>query len=164
MIAESSIFTEDTTDRQIVVTRFFNAPRELVFDVWTSPEHVGRWWGPRGFTTTTHAIDVRPGGAWRFIMHGPDGTDYDNRITFIEVVRPERLVYAHDSGVENDPHQFHVMVSFDEREGGTSLTMRSIFGSAEVLAMMVEEVGAVEGANQTLDRLGEYLAGINANA
>jgi len=64
-----------TADREITATRIFNAPRELVFDLWTTPEHLGQWWGPRGFTTTTHAMDMRPGGEWRFVMHGPDGRD-----------------------------------------------------------------------------------------
>src|SRR2546430_11151240 len=81
-----------TSDREILLTRVFDAPRELVFKVWTDPEHVGRWWGPRGFTNTIHEMDVRPGGVWRFTMHGPDGVDYLNRIVFIEVARPERLV------------------------------------------------------------------------
>lgn len=72
----------DTADREIVITRVFDAPREQVFDAWTDSEHVSQWWGPNGFTTTTHEMDVRPGGVWRFIMHGPDGVDYKNRIVY----------------------------------------------------------------------------------
>src|SRR5258706_7128695 len=75
--------------------RVFDAPRELVWKVWTEPEHIGKWWGPNGFTTTTHKMEVKAGGVWRFVMHGPDGRDYQNKITFIEVVKPERLVYKH---------------------------------------------------------------------
>jgi len=77
-----------TADREIGTTRIFDAPRELVFRMWTDPEHVGNWWGPTGFKTTTQLIDVRPGGQWRFIMHGPDGTDYPNKIVFVEIVEP----------------------------------------------------------------------------
>ena len=93
-------------------------------------------------------------------MHGPDGVDYDNYILYSEVVRPERLVFLHGSGpdVENDPHGFHVVVTFEERGGGTSLTMRSLFATAEQRRMVVEQFGAIEGGNQTLDRLGEYVA------
>lgn len=147
----------DLSDREIVVTRQFDAPRELVWKAWTSSEHINAWWGPRGFTTTTHAMDVRPGGIWRFVMHGPDGTDWDNKIEYIEVVKPQRLVYNHGGG-DDDPTQFHVTVTFDEQGDRTGVTMRSLFASAEVKKQMVEEVGAIEGANQTLDRLGESLA------
>src|SRR5258706_10882308 len=83
--------------------RVFDAPRELVWKVWTEPEHIGKWWGPNGFTTTTHKMEVKAGGVWRFVMHGPDGRDYQNKITFIEVVKPERLVYKHGgAGGEED--------------------------------------------------------------
>src|SRR6266852_4602923 len=79
-------------DREIVITRLLDAPRELAFQAWTEPQHVAHWWGPNGFTNTIHEMDVRPGGVWRFIMHGPDGTDYKNEIVYVEVVKPERLV------------------------------------------------------------------------
>src|SRR5258706_2724536 len=82
-------------DRGIRGMCVFDAPRELVWKVWTEPEHIGMWWGPDGFTTTTHKMEVKAGGVWRFVMHGPDGRDYQNKITFIEVVKPERLVYKH---------------------------------------------------------------------
>lgn len=146
------------TEPVINITRLFDAPRELVFDAWTDPQHISQWWGPRGFTTTTHERDVRPGGVWRFIMHGPDGTDYDNRIVYREVVRPERLVYDHDSDKEDDPHKFHVTVTFAEEDGKTRLTMRTLFKSIAERDRTIE-FGAVEGGNQTLDRFGEYLKG-----
>jgi uncharacterized protein YndB with AHSA1/START domain len=146
------------TEPVINITRLFDAPRELVFDAWTDPQHISQWWGPRGFTTTTHERDVRPGGVWRFIMHGPDGTDYDNRIVFREVVRPERLVYDHDSDKENDPDGFHVTVTFAEEDGKTRLTLRTLFKSIAERDRKIE-FGAVAGGNQTLDRLGEYLKG-----
>ena len=100
MTATNSIDLE-RDPRSIIGTRLFDAPRDLVFSVWTDPKHLAQWWGPYGFTTTTSSFDMRPGGVWRFVMHGPDGTDYENRITYDEIVRPERLVYRlfHERGV-----------------------------------------------------------------
>jgi uncharacterized protein YndB with AHSA1/START domain len=152
--------TTSTADREIVLTRLLDAPRELVFRTWTEPEHVARWWGPRGFTTTTHAIDVRPGGAWRFIMHGPDGTDFNNKIVFREVVKPERLVYAQGSDDTDEAHWFNVTVTFAEERGRTRLTMRMVFPTAAAREQVVREFGAIEGGLQHLDRLVEYLPGM----
>jgi len=149
-------------DREIRGTRVFDAPRDLVWKLWTEPEHIGEWWGPNGFTTTTHKMEVKAGGVWRFVMHGPD-RDYQNKITFIEVVKPERLVYKHggtgekeDRGLE--PVSFHVTVIFTDEGGKTRLDMRSVFPSAKARDYVVENYGAVEGMHQTLARLGEYLA------
>lgn len=83
-----------TADREIGTTRIFNAPRELVGKAWADPKHVALWWGPNGFTNTISEMSVKPGGTWRFVMHGPDGTDDPNKIVFLEVVKPERLVYC----------------------------------------------------------------------
>ena len=76
-----------TADRELVAVRVFDAPRETVYRMWTDPEHLGRWWGPRGFTTTTHSMEMKPGGVWRLVMHGPDGRDYQNKITYVEIDR-----------------------------------------------------------------------------
>jgi uncharacterized protein YndB with AHSA1/START domain len=145
-------------DREIVLTRDFDAPRELVFEAWTDPDRVARWWGPRGFTTTTHEMDVRPGGVWRFVMHGPDGTDYPNRIVYVEVVRPERLVYRHAGEGDAADVRFHTTVTFVEQGGKTQLTLRMVFETAADRDRVAEKYGAVEGGKQTLERLGEYLA------
>src|SRR3954471_663109 len=83
-----------SSDREIVISRLFDAPRELVWAAWTDPQQVVQWWGPKGFTTTIHEMDVRPGGVMRHTMHGPDGTDYANKSVFKEVVKPERIVYS----------------------------------------------------------------------
>ena len=131
--------SEAVSDREIVMTRMFDAPREIVWKAWTDPKQIKVWWGPRGFTTTTHEKDVRPGGLWRFIMHGPDGTDYPNKIVYTELVKPERLVYDHGGDAGADDVQFQVTVRFAEACRKTKAS------------------GAVEGGNQTLDRLGEYL-------
>jgi len=141
--------------RSIVVTRVFDAPRDLVFDAWTDARHIGRWYGPNGFTITTHAIDVRPGGVWLFDMHGPDGVDYPNKITYKEIVKPERLVYDHgDAGA---PGYFQTTVTFEEEGAKTKLTMRMLFQSAAERETVVKTYHAIEGAHQTLDRLGEQL-------
>ncbi|MDD9271642.1 SRPBCC family protein [Paenibacillus sp. GCM10023248] len=141
---------------ELIVTRMFSAPRELVFRTWTDPAHLTNWWGPQGFTLTIHSIDVNPGGVWRYTMHGPDGTDYENKISYIEVIRPETLVYSHGDAEEDE--QFRVTVNFADRDGRTELTMRSLFKSAEDLEYVVKNYGAVEGAKQTLDRLAQELA------
>ena len=155
--AESS--STNTADREIVITRVFDAPRELVFKAWTDPNHVAHWWGPRGFTTTIHEMDVRPGGVWRLVMHGPDGTDYPNKIIFDEVTAPERLVYTNSGGKKGGPFaQFQNTVTFEEQSGKTKLTMRMLFPSAEARDLVIKEYGAIEGGNQTLGRLAEYLA------
>ena len=148
----------DTADRGIVIERILDAPRELVFAAWTDPEQVAQWWGPNGFTNTIHEMDVRPGGVWRFIMHGPDGVDYPNKIVFIEVVSPQRLAYNHGSDGAGEDLEFHVTVTFIEERGKTRLTMRSLFRTAAERDQVVKDYGAIEGGNQTLDRLQLHLA------
>lgn len=144
--------------REVLVSREFDAPRELVFDAWTTPEHVGRWWGPTGFTTTTQRMDVRPGGIWEHVMHGPDGVDYPNRMVYEEVVRPERLVYSQGGNLPGDVGvRFHLTVTFEEVGGKTRLTMRSVFPSVEERERVVRDYGALEGAHQHLGRLAQYL-------
>ncbi len=147
----------DALDQEIVTTRVFNASRERVWEAWTDPVRIGKWWGPNGFTTTTHEMDARPGGVWRFIMHGPDGTDYPNRIVYEQVVKPARLVYLHDadSDTPDDPHRFVTTVTFDVEGGKTRLTMRARFPSREAREAVVGY--AIEGARQTFGRLGDYL-------
>jgi uncharacterized protein YndB with AHSA1/START domain len=147
-----------TADREIVTTRLFDAPRELVWRAWTEPAHVGQWWGPSGFTNTIIEMDVRPGGVWRFIMHGPEGVDYPNRIVFTEVTPPERLVYIHSDDADDDPFWFESSATFAEEDGKTRVTLVAVFASREERDQVVKEVGAVEGAQQTFNRLGEYLA------
>jgi uncharacterized protein YndB with AHSA1/START domain len=146
---------EPNDDRTIAATRIFNAPRELVWQAWTDPQHVVHWWGPRGFTNTIHKMDVRPGGVWRLTMHGPDGVDYPNIIEFLEVKKPERLVYMHGSG--DGTTKFHVTITFDDAGGKTRLSLVMLFPSAEERKRVADEFGAVEGLRQTLDRLEEHV-------
>lgn len=155
---------EDTSARELVITRVFDAPRELVFDAMTDPKQVVQWWGPRGFTTTIHEMDVRPGGVWRHTMHGPDGTDYPNKSVFMEVVKPERIVYSLSGGKKGDPGaQCEATWTFEEQGGKTKLTLRMLFPSAAAREHVVKTYGAIEGGNQTLDRLGEHLAKSSAS-
>lgn len=148
--------SQNESDRELVVTRTFDAPRALVWKAWTDPAHVGQWWGPNGFTTTTYESDVRPGGVWRYMMHGPDGTDYPNLVTFAVVEEPERLEYAHGTD-DTVPELFRTTVLFEEAGGKTTITMRLLFRTREERDQIVEASGAVDGANQTLGRLAEYL-------
>ena len=145
-----------TADREIVQIREFDAPRELVWAAFTEPDHFPHWFGPRGFTITLHEMDVRVGGRNRFIMHGPDGTDYPNRMDYLEVVRPERLVFWHSDDLDDDPNRFHVTVTFEDLGGRTRLTMRSLFATPEARAAVVS-FGAIELGAQTLDKLAEWL-------
>jgi len=149
----------DEAARSIITTRIYDAPRELVFAAWSDPDRIAQWWGPNGFTTTTSEFDMRPGGVWRFVMHGPDGRDYQNRVTYEEIVPPERLVYSHGGGEEDlEPVHFRNTVTFEDLGGRTRLTMRAVFPSAAERDHVAEEYGAVEGGKQTLARLAEYLA------
>ncbi|HVG22799.1 MAG TPA: SRPBCC family protein [Thermoanaerobaculia bacterium] len=141
------------SDREIVVTREFDAPRELVFGMWTSAEHLANWWGPHGFSITTHEFDARPGGTWRFIMHGPDGTDYKNEIVYREIDAPNRIAYSH----VNWPN-FDAVATFEARGDRTAVTMRMTFATAELRDRLVQEHRAVQGLEQTLARLGEETA------
>ncbi len=143
------------SEREIVLSRTYDAPRDLVWQAWTRAEHLAQWWGPNGFTTTTSEMVVRPGGAWRFVMHGPDGTDYPNLAEYAEVVEPERLVYTHGDG-ENRERDFHVTVTFTEEDGRTTVTSRMLFPTAERRREVVG-FGAVELGRQTFERLVEHL-------
>ncbi|TGK05417.1 ATPase [Leptospira langatensis] len=139
--------------REITGTKLYDAPREMVWDAWTDPKQVAIWWGPNGFTNTVHEMSVRPGGIWRLTMHGPDGIDYPNLIQYIEVVRPEKLVYDHGDDV--NPKQFHVTVLFQEEGSKTRLTMRSIFPSEEEVRNLGDF--ALEGLGSTLERLRQFV-------
>ena len=162
-MAASSSIDLDQDPRVIVGIREFDAPRALVFSVWTDPKHLAQWWGPYGFTTTTHSFDMRPGGVWRFVMHGPDGRDYQNRITFDEIVPPERIVYRHggseDGGGDDvEPVQFKQTVIFEDLGGRTRITWRGEFPTAAERDRVIKEYGADKGLAQTLARLAEYVA------
>lgn len=147
----------NTADREIALTRLFAAPRELVFDCWFDPAHISNWWGPMGFTTTTHEMDARPGGVWRFTMHGPDGRDYQNKVVYQEVDRPARLTYRHTGeGADEDSVRFTVTITFTARGTQTEVAFRMVF---DTVAMRTEaaKFGAIEGLHDTLARLTAHL-------
>lgn len=145
--------TSATRNREIVISRVIAAPRELVWDAFTDPEQVVQWWGPRGFTTTTREMRVAPGGIWRFVMHGPDGVDYENRIEFTDIVKPERLAYCHAGEGEADDVQFSTVVTFEAHPTGTEVTLRMEFASADGRARVIDKYDAVEGGLQHIARL-----------
>ena len=140
------------TDREIYAERILNASRELVWKVWTKPEHIAKWWGPDGFTNTIETMNVKKGGQWKFIMHGPDSIDYRNLITYIEVKEPELLIYEHGPSPK-----FVVTVIINEMNGKTKLSVRMAFDTAELLNNTVETFNAIEGLNQTLGKLEKYI-------
>jgi uncharacterized protein YndB with AHSA1/START domain len=160
--AKNSIDLE-TDPRSIIGTRVFDAPRDLVFSAWTDPRHLAQWWGPNGFTTTTHSFEFRADGVWRFVMHGPDGRDYQNRITFDEIIPPERIVYRHSGGDDVEPVQFTQTVTFEDLGNSqTRMTWRGKFPSAEERARVIREYGADTGLLQTMARLADYAASLAA--
>ncbi|MFN4249136.1 MAG: SRPBCC family protein [Flavipsychrobacter sp.] len=152
------ITATDTSNREITSVRLLNAPRELVYEVWTKAEHILKWWGPEGFTNSNKEMNVSVGGVWRFTMHGPDGRDYPNKILFTEVVPNERLVYEHSDDTDGSSLQFHVTVTFEEEGNKTRLTMRMVFPTQEERDAVVREYGAMEGQTQTLNKLEEFIA------
>jgi uncharacterized protein YndB with AHSA1/START domain len=140
---------------RIRLTRVYAAPLRAVWDAWTIPEQIEKWWGPRGFTLTTHSKDLRPGGTWRYTMHGPDGVDYPNLATY-HVVEPHKtLVYDHGA-TDDSPPLFHVTATFSEAQGRTTLDLVFTFATAQVRAEMESHIKKA-GGNATWDRLAEHL-------
>jgi uncharacterized protein YndB with AHSA1/START domain len=146
------------TDRyNISLTRELSAPRERVWQAITDPQQVVQWWGPNGFTNTLHEMDVRPGGKWRHIMHGPDGTDYPNDAVFDEVAPPQRLVFTHTADINSVFQAFQTVITLDDLGSRTRITLQNRFVSEAEKDKQVKDVGAVEGGKQTLARLAEFV-------
>jgi len=143
----------------ITMEREFDAPPEVLFRAFTDPDAMKVWYGPNGFTITVIAMDFRVGGEFRFTMHGPDGTDYPNRIAYREIVPSTRLFYRHGSDIQNDPRAFDVVQTFkDLGSGRTHLTRISTFSSVEA-RNAVMKFGAVELGMQTIEKLAVYVKG-----
>ena len=140
-------------ERELSITRLINAPAELMYKVWTQPEHVAKWWGPNGFTTTIQFMDVQQGGEWNLILHGPDGTDYKNRSVYAEVVENEKLVIDHVSAPK-----FRMTVTFTPQEDKTLLHIQMLFETPEQLGMVEQKFRAGQGLVQNVDKLEAYLA------
>jgi len=147
--------TTKNKSNEIRITRVYDAPVEAVWDAWTDPEQVAKWWGPRGFTITTHGKDLRPGGHWTYTMHGPDGTDYPNTTHYFEVEKYRKLVYDH-GGSDDRPPMFRVTVLFSEIPDGTLMEMCMTLPTPEALEETRKIIKKASG-NSTWDRLAEYL-------
>jgi len=145
-----------TADREIEISRVIGAPRELVFEVFTEVRHLSRWWGPEGFTTSTRAFEFRVGGEWDFVMHGPDGTDYREWITWTEITPPERISLLHGE-FRGDPNAFESVLTFTPDGAATRIEMLTVFPTKEQRDEAVEKYHAIEGGQQTLGNLAAYV-------
>lgn len=146
----------ESKPNEIQITRLYDAPVKMVWQAWTDPEQVAKWWGPRGFSLTTHSKDLRVGGHWHYTMHGPDGTDYPNKTKYFEVVENSRLVYDHGANDQQGP-LFRVTVNFSESGGKTKMEMTMTLPTAEA-AREAKKFIKLAGGNTTWDRLAEHLA------
>jgi uncharacterized protein YndB with AHSA1/START domain len=151
-----------TADREIVIARVISAPREVVFEAFTEVRHLSRWWGPAGFSTTTRSLEFRVGGVWDFVMHGPDGTDYQEWITWREIVPPERIALLHGER-RDDPNAFESILTFEPAGDETRVVLRTVFPSKELRDQAVEKYHAIEGGEQTLRNLAAYVAELTQN-
>ncbi|WP_147915339.1 SRPBCC family protein [Ruania zhangjianzhongii] len=147
---------EPVTDRETVVSRTVAAPRELVFEAFTEVRHLSRWWGPEGSSTTTRAFEFRAGGEWVFTMHGPDGTDYPEWISWTEITPPAKLAMVHGE-YRDDPNAFESVLTFEPDEAGTRIEMRTVFATKELRDEAVEKYHAIDGGQQTLSKLAGYV-------
>jgi uncharacterized protein YndB with AHSA1/START domain len=147
-----------SANREYVISRLVDAPRELIFRAWTELEQLSKWWGPRGFTTTTKRYELAPGGVWRFVMHGPDGTEQDHELNILEVEGPERLVYT-QSADETGFGFSHSTVSFEVEGPKTRVTMRVVLNTVAEYEQV--KAHAIPGGNAAFDRLEEHLASLS---
>jgi uncharacterized protein YndB with AHSA1/START domain len=143
------------TDREIAMTRVFDAPREMVFDAFYKPELLKRWFGPRGWSLAVCEVDQRVGGGFRFILRGPDGKEMGMRGAYREIVRPSRSV--HMESFDDYPGESQVTAEFVERDGKTMLTVTVLYPSKEVRDIVLRS-GMEHGAAESYDRLAEMLA------
>lgn len=154
----------NTKDREIIMSRVLHAPRELVYKVWTSPEHMPHWWGPNGFKNTLYEMDVREGGVCRYTMHGPDGTDFPNYMRYTKVIPNERLEYLHGDVEGTGELHFQVTTTFEDAGEQTKVTMKTVFATAEEKQRVVDEFGAAQGAIENMNCAEDYIAFLNADS
>jgi uncharacterized protein YndB with AHSA1/START domain len=148
----------NTKDRELLITRTLNAPIDLVWEVWTKPEHIVQWWGPNGFTNTITTMDMKPGGEWNLVMHGPDGTDYKNKSIFKEIILHKKIVYEHDSSPK-----FTATIQFEEDGEQTYLRWHMLFENREQFIQVVKTFKADEGLKQNIEKLNVYLTNLKNN-
>jgi len=148
------MMANSSADREIVVNRVIDAPRELVFEAFTERKHIEQWWAPKG--ATTHEMEVKSGGVWRY-SQPVRGGEQTFKIEFIEITKPTRLVYDYGSDAENAPEPVRTTVTFDEEDGKTKVTLQLLFVTAAERKQAVK-YGAIVGAMQALENLADYLA------
>lgn len=152
----------DSEKFEIVISRVFDAPRALVFKVYTDPKMIPQHWGPRNLTTVIDKLDLRPGGVWRFVQHDPEGNEFAFNGVYREVTPPERLVYSFE--FEGMPgHILEETITFEEHGGKTTLTARDVFHSLEDLNGMVA-AGMEGGVIESYERLAELLQSLQGQA
>lgn len=159
--SQEALTDPGAVDREIVISRVISAPPALVFEAFTEVRHLSQWWGPEGFTTTTRAFEFRVGGAWDFVMHGPDGTDYQEWIVWTEISAADRIALLHGES-RDDPNSFESVLTFapDGSDGSaTRIELRTVFPTRELRDEAVEKYHAIEGGQQTLDNLAAYVTG-----
>ena len=149
----------NTKDRELRLSRLFNAPVELVWEVWTNPDHIKNWWGPEGFTNSIQKMEVKAGGEWQLVMHGPDGTDYKNKSIFKEIVPLKKIVYEHVSSP-----RFVATIDFEKQGKQTLIRWHMLFETAEQFIQVVKTFKADEGLKQNMEKLDVYLTGLNAKS
>lgn len=150
----------ETAEREIVISHVIAAPREAVFEAFTDVRHLSRWWGPEGFTTTTRSFEFLVGGAWSFVMHGPDGTHYPEWIRWTQIDPPERIVMLHGE-FRDDPHAFESTLTLEREGEGTRIVMRTVFPTKELRDEAAVTHRAEENGMQTLRSLAAYVAEIS---
>ncbi len=144
-------------DREIVLARVINAPRELVFSAWADPRHLPQWFGPAGFKVETKSIDIRVGGEWRFDMIAPEGKRYTNCMQFRRIERPHLIEFYHGADKDSDPGTFRTTLTFDEQsDGKTVITLRQLHPTKAQRDAGIG-FGAVEFGYQTLDKLARHV-------
>lgn len=163
-MADNTPLTEPQSEREIVIVRVFDAPRKMVYNAWTDPIHIAQWWGPKGFTTRVTELDLRPGGLCRYVMVGPDGTEYPVKGVFREIVPFEKIVATDefDEGfeqlVEGElPQGIVTTTLFEDLGSKTQLTLHIMHESVEERRKH-EKMGVIAGWNSSFDCLEDYMA------
>ncbi|MCI0415876.1 SRPBCC family protein [bacterium] len=149
-------FSVNREGREITGERIFDAPRQLVWKLWTDPDLIPQWWGPKKYKTTVEKMDFRPGGVWRFIQQEPNGNEYAFSGEYREIVPPERLVYTFNFEPIGPGHELIEVVTFEEINGKTKMTNKAIYKTIEDLEGMLRS-GMEEGAMETMARFDELL-------
>jgi uncharacterized protein YndB with AHSA1/START domain len=147
-----------TADRELIFSRLLDAPIKLVWEVWTNPEHIKLWWGPDGFTNTIKKMDIKDNGAWDLIMHGPDGTDYEIKSVFREIIKHKKIVYE-----QLNHFKYVATIEFESRGEQTLLRWQMLFESKEYLIEAAKTYGVDKGFTQNAQRLVDYLSQKNLN-